>query len=75
MSNGKRTIDARGFSAAQSAQQVRQVLDQMAGGGTVEVLVNLTAARDDVVRVARQAGWRSQVENKAAGEYKVTLTK
>jgi hypothetical protein len=44
-----------------------------AGASGVDVLVDSATARDNVVRIARLAGWQGTVEDLAAGEYRIVL--
>jgi len=66
------TIDARGLSCPQPAMMTRQAL-QKASTGTIEVLVDSGTSRDNVGRMAANAGWRVTVENKPDGVYRLVL--
>lgn len=57
------TLDVRGLACPQPAMATRRLLQQVSKG-TVTVLLDSAAARDNVSRMAHQAGW--QVAEKPA---------
>lgn len=67
-------VDARGLSCPQPALMARRAI-AAAEGGAVEVLVDNPTARDNVTRVARQAGWNAQVESLEGGEFRLLIRK
>jgi tRNA 2-thiouridine synthesizing protein A len=69
-----KTIDARGLSCPQPAMMTRQALLQMSTG-EVEVLVDSGTSRDNVSRLAANAGWRVRVDDQPDGMYRLVLEK
>jgi len=68
-------VDARGLSCPEPALMARRALLEL-GGGTVDVLVDNPASRDNVVRVAEKLGWRaSTIDERPEGVYRLVLTK
>ena len=70
----KNVIDARGLSCPQPALLTRQAL-QKAKKGTIEVLVDTTTAMENVSRVAKNSGWKVDVESRAQENYRLVLMK
>jgi tRNA 2-thiouridine synthesizing protein A len=70
----KNVIDARGLSCPQPALLARQAL-QKAGKGTIEVLVDTTTAMENVSRVAKNSGWKVDIESRAQENYRLVLKK
>lgn len=70
----KNIIDARGLSCPQPALLTRQAL-QKSGKGTIEVLVDTTTAMENVSRVAKNSGWKVDVESRAQENYRLVLIK
>jgi len=70
----KNVIDARGLSCPQPALLARQALKK-AGKGTFEVLVDTTTAMENVSRVAKNSGWKVDVESRAQENYRLVLKK
>lgn len=60
-----REVDARGLLCPEPVLLTKKVLDTVSSG-TVKVLVSNMAARENVTRLAENAGWR--VEVKRQGE-------
>ncbi len=69
-----KTIDARGLSCPQPAMMTRQALQKM-GTGKLEVLVDSGTSRDNVSRMAANAGWRVQVETLPDGVFRLVMEK
>jgi len=69
-----KTVDARGLSCPQPAMLARQAIQKL-GKGTVEVLVDSGTARENVSRLARNAGWIVTVEEQPEGSYRIVLNK
>ncbi len=69
-----KTIDARGLSCPQPAMLARQAIQKL-DKGTVEVLVDSGTARNNVSRLAKNAGWTVTVEEKLEGSYLMVLKK
>jgi len=70
----EKVIDARGLSCPQPAMLARQAM-QKAGKGTLEVLVDSGTARENVSRLAKNAGWTVTVEAQPDGTYRIVLNK
>lgn len=71
---GINTIDARGLSCPQPAMLTRQAMQKM-DKGTVEVLVDSGTARENVSRLAKNAGWAVTIEDKPDGSFRIVLKK
>lgn len=69
-----KTVDARGLSCPQPAMLARQAIQKL-DKGTVEVLVDSGTARENVSRLARNAGWTVTVEEQPEGSYRIVLNK
>ncbi|MCR4394458.1 MAG: sulfurtransferase TusA family protein [Dehalococcoidales bacterium] len=69
-----KVIDARGLSCPQPAMLARQAM-QKAGKGTLEVLVDSGTARENVSRLAKNAGWEVTIEAQPDGSYRIVLNK
>lgn len=67
-------VDARGLSCPEPAMLARQAL-LAAGSGVVTVLADSATPRDNIIRVAKLAGWRAEVQEAGEGTYRLTLTK
>ncbi len=59
-------LDVRGLACPQPAMTARTLLQQM-GKGTVKVLLDSATARDNVSRIARNAGWQVVEERSPEG--------
>lgn len=70
----EKVIDARGLSCPQPAMLARQAM-QKAGKGTLEVLVDSGTARENVSRLAKNAGWTVTVEAQPDRTYRIVLNK
>lgn len=70
----RKVIDARGLSCPQPAMLARQAM-QKAGKGTLEVLVDSGTARENVSRLAKNAGWAVTIEAQPDGSYRIVLNK
>ncbi|MCX7911340.1 MAG: sulfurtransferase TusA family protein [Dehalococcoidales bacterium] len=68
------TVDARGLSCPQPAMMTRQALQKL-GKGTVEVLVDSPTAKENVTRLAKNAGWTVTVEDSPDGSARIVLRK
>jgi TusA-related sulfurtransferase len=73
MENTK-TIDACGLSCPQPALLTRQALSSLTGG-TVNVLVDSTTARDNVARTAESAGWKVSIQDKPDGSFQISISR
>lgn len=51
-----KTVDARGLLCPEPVLLVKREIDKMTGG-TVRVLVDNSAARENVTRMAENSGW------------------
>lgn len=68
------TLDARGLSCPQPAMLARQALQKL-GKGTLEVLVDSPTARENVSRLAKEAGWKVDIQHQPDGSVKLVLSK
>lgn len=68
------SVDARGLSCPQPAMLTRDALQQHAQG-TIEVLADCGTARENVLRLASDAGWSTKVEDGPEGSYRIVLSK
>ncbi len=66
-------LDVRGLACPQPAMAVRSLIREM-GQGTVTVLVDSATARDNVSRIARNAGWQVTEQPTPEG-YQLMLVK
>lgn len=69
-----KTIDACGLSCPQPAMLTRQAIQKL-DKGTVEVLVDSGTARENVSRLAKNAGWVVTIEDKPDGSFRIVLKK
>ena len=69
-----KTVDARGLSCPQPAMLARQAIQQQ-NKGTVEVLVDSGTARENVSRLAKNAGWAVTIEEQPEGVTRIVLKK
>jgi TusA-related sulfurtransferase len=69
-----KTVDARGLSCPQPAMLARQAIQQQ-NKGTVEVLVDSGTARENVSRLAKNAGWAVTIEEQHEGVTRIVLKK
>jgi tRNA 2-thiouridine synthesizing protein A len=67
-------IDARGLSCPQPAILARQAISQEVTG-KVEVLVDMAAQRDNIVRIAMKASWSATAEETSDGSIRICLQK
>lgn len=67
-------VDARGLSCPQPVLVAVQAMSA-AGSGSVEVLVDSEASRENVARAAASLGWSVAVHELAGGEYRLELRK
>jgi TusA-related sulfurtransferase len=69
-----RIVDARGLSCPQPAMLTQKALESLKGGA-VQVWVDSCTARDNVVRIARKAGWQADIQDRPDGGFQLMLTK
>lgn len=69
-----KTVDARGLSCPQPTLLARQAIQKL-DKGTVEVLVDSGTARENVSRLAKNAGWAVTLEEQPEGSYRMVLKK
>jgi TusA-related sulfurtransferase len=69
-----KTVDARGLSCPQPAMLTRQAIQKL-DRGTIEVLVDSATARENVSRLAKNAGWAVTIEDKPDGSSRIVLKK
>jgi tRNA 2-thiouridine synthesizing protein A len=72
--NDIKTVDARGLSCPQPALLATQAIKKL-GKGKVEVLVDSGTARENVSRLAKNAGWAVSIEEQSDGSYRIVLKK
>ncbi|MBI5967302.1 MAG: sulfurtransferase TusA family protein [Deltaproteobacteria bacterium] len=66
-------IDARGLSCPQPVILVKKAIEKMEKGN-LEVLVDTVASKENISRMARNAGYEVMVEEKA-GEFLLIIIK
>lgn len=66
-------VDARGLSCPQPVVLTKHKIDDL-GQGTVEVIVDTAASRDNVSRMAAHRGWGVQVKEDG-DDFILTLTR
>ena len=66
-------IDARGLSCPQPVVLVKKAIDRL-GKGEIEVWVDTVTSKENVSRLARNAGFQVAVEEKE-GEFLLKLSK
>ena len=66
-------IDARGLSCPQPVVLVKKAIDRL-GKGEIEVWVDTVTSKENVSRLARNAGFQVSVEEKE-GEFLLKLSK
>jgi TusA-related sulfurtransferase len=67
-------IDARGLSCPQPVLDALAAMNRL-GSGSLEVLVDTEASKENVSRAAASKGWAVQVQDSAPGEYRLILSK
>jgi TusA-related sulfurtransferase len=72
--NEIKTVDARGLSCPQPAMLTRQAIQKL-DHGTLEVLVDSGTARENVSRLAKNAGWAVTMEEQPEGNCRIVLKK
>ena len=71
--DNKATLDARGLSCPQPAFLTKQKLGELKSG-TLEVLLDSATSRDNVSRIARNAGWKI-AEDQNFDAFRLVLTR
>ena len=69
----KKIVDARGLSCPQPVIETKRVLDKMSSG-SVEILVDTVTSRENVIRFAQHAGWKTAWKETETG-FAVTAKK
>ena len=69
----KKVVDARGLSCPQPVIETKRVLDKLSSG-EVEVLVDTVTSRENVIRFAEHAGWKTEWKPNDSG-FAVTAKK
>ena len=69
-----KTVDARGLSCPEPAMLALQAIKKL-DKGEIEVLVDSGTARENVLRLARNAGWEVVIEEQTEGNYRIVLKK
>jgi TusA-related sulfurtransferase len=67
-------VDARGLSCPQPALLAHQAIQKLKKG-EFEVLVDSGTARDNVSRLARNAGWTVTIEDMPGGTFRLVAKK
>lgn len=67
------TVDATGLSCPQPALMTKRAVSRRTSG-LIEVLVDTATSRDNVARIAQNAGWVVTVEERVGG-FRVVLAK
>jgi len=67
-------VDARGLSCPQPVMLASQAINRM-GKGVVEVLADSGTARDNVLRLAQNHGWKVSIEEPDEGNFRLILKK
>ncbi len=67
-------VDARGLSCPQPVLDALAAMSRL-GSGSLEVLVDSEASKENVGRAAASKGWAVQVQDAGPGEYRLTLSK
>ncbi|MDX1777395.1 MAG: sulfurtransferase TusA family protein [Thermodesulfobacteriota bacterium] len=66
-------VDARGLSCPQPVVITCKKMEKI-GAGTIEVLVDAAASRDNIKRMATNQGWQVEIQEKE-DEFLLVLTK
>ena len=69
-----KTVDARGLSCPEPALLATQAIKKL-GKGIIEVLVDSGTARENVSRLAKNAGWAVSIEQQADGSARIVIKK
>ncbi|MFH0812167.1 MAG: sulfurtransferase TusA family protein [Pseudomonadota bacterium] len=69
-----RTIDTRGFSCPQPVLMTLKEI-QTLGRGEVVILVDTDTSRENVIRAAKNKGWKIKEVKAEGNEYQVTIRK
>ena len=67
-------IDARGLSCPQPVMLARQAIQKLSKG-YLEVLVDSGTAKENVSRLAKNAGWKVNLEEQPDGSTRIVLQK
>lgn len=67
-------VDARGLSCPQPVLDTLTRIAAM-GRGTLEVLVDTEASKENVARAVQAKGWTLEAVAEEAGEYRLTVSK
>ncbi len=67
-------IDARGLSCPQPVMLARQAIQKISKG-YLEVLVDSGTAKENVSRLAKNAGWKVNLEEQPDGSTRIVLQK
>ena len=67
-------VDARGLSCPEPVVRVEKAIKKIKNG-TIEVLVDTTTARENVLRLAKHSGWTAVVAEQPPDTFLVTLKK
>jgi TusA-related sulfurtransferase len=67
-------IDARGLSCPQPVMLARQAIQKLSKG-SLEVLVDSGTAKENVSRLAKNAGWKVNLEEQPDGSTRIVLQK
>ncbi len=68
------TVDARGLSCPQPVlDTLSAIAEQLAG--SIEILVDTQASRENVCRAAQSKGWAVASDTEENDEYRIVITK
>ena len=67
-------IDACGLTNPQPALLAYKAIGSLIGGA-IQVLVDSTTGRDNVIRTAQKAGWQVSIQTRPDGVFQILLTK
>lgn len=66
-------VDARGLLCPEPVLLTKRVIEKLTGG-TVKVIVDTNAAKENVTRLSENSGWIVNI-NREGSDYILTLTK
>ncbi len=68
------TVDARGLSCPQPVLDTLNAIAAM-DGGTLEILVDTEASKENVCRAIQGKGWTLDTVTENGGEYRIRISK
>ena len=67
-------IDTCGLADPQPALLTHKAIGSKTSG-TLQILVDTTTGRDNVIRTAQKAGWQVSIQTRPDGVFQIALTK